>query len=189
MAGPLSGRWLIQNAIRLGEVSPCADLNVGATFDLAMTVASPENVGDPNVARGRAILLHGTDDEYDMRLRLEALDPTGDRRNACEERLIVIPCGAMPDSERMLFAVGAGGLVWPTQSAADLWQRLFEAKPKLVIFDTMQEFLPGHWTDRTITDPARAWCARLARATGAAVIVTIGAREHWRPEDWSGKCH
>lgn len=192
--GPIADRtWLIKDILPLGVPAVLAaegDTGKGMILlDLALTIAAEPlgnlNFGPEQFALGGQVVQHGTvvvfsaeDDRDEIHRRLNGMDPHGERRNRCGERLKIIPlpnAGGPPT----LFVPGEGRAgAQPTEAWEHICDELDKLKDqghqiKLISFDPLASFVAA---DINADPQAAAFImgsfAQLATSLGASVLVT-----------------
>ncbi len=179
-------KWLVKETLPLA--APCLLAASGGTgkgmlaLDLALTVAgkaSPINLNADNVWLGKEVNEHGAaviftaeDSRESIHQRLQALDPTGQRRRDAEGRLFIIPLPNAGGPIQLVVNKGLDGFC-ETETFTSIKRQLRRIPNlKFINIDPLASFVAVDVNaDPQAGQYTNALLASLAEETGACVLV------------------
>lgn len=197
---PSPRRFLVEGLMQAGVVHTlAAEGGAGKTFmciDLGLRLAAAggglvtpwlgANVIPDHLQGGTVVMLTAEDDQQELHIRLDDIDPSGDLRRAAAGRFRTIPLvdvgGAFP-----LVAHGHGG----EPAASTRWKWTLEQFDQIVedggriiavIIDTLASTLHGEENRSNIITEYLTEASRLCGRYGAAVVVTHHIRKQGKDQ-------
>jgi hypothetical protein len=190
-------RWMVQGLVRVGVSHVlAAEGGVGKTtaiIDLGLKIAAPRYgdlwMGQPLNASevgGTVVFITAEDDQDELHIRLDALDPGGERRQRAGDKLIVLPLlqagGAFPLVELQ------GGVAKPSKNWNNLLEQ-FSLLPdlKLVAIDTLAATAHGEENSALVLQQyVSALNAVQRKVRGCATMVTHHVRKQGTGKNGEG---
>ena len=173
-------RYLVQDIFPLSV--PCVIAGAGstgksmATLDLALKVAewsgkgkAPRAFGGDIATSGRVVIISSEDDWDEFHRRIDALDPTGSRRAAAGDKLLLVPFAAI--GFQPLAKETSSGLEWT--EAFDVLQKKLEQLDDLVmlVLDPFSVFFHINQSDTSQAYTVMSRMGGLANSLDASVFL------------------
>jgi hypothetical protein len=190
-------RWMVQGLVRVGVSHVlAAEGGVGKTtalLELGMKIAAPRKgdtwLGQPMLADdvgGTVVFITAEDDKDELHIRMDAMDPGGERRKRAGDKFVVLPLlqagGAFPLVEMQ------GGVPKPSKNWGWLLER-FKAIPdlKLVAIDTLAATAHGEENSALVLQQYVSALNKVQMSVpGCATMVTHHVRKQGTGKNGEG---
>jgi len=161
-----------------------AEGGAGKTFlclDLALKISSPK-VGDDwcgqaITRKGKAVIITTEDDQEELHIRLNDLDPDGSRRREAGDDLIILPTINTGGSFAVVEHDARTGEAKASRKWIELMDMLRQVKPDVVVIDTLNSVLHGEENSATVINEFIRFASQISGELGSATIFTHHIRK------------
>lgn len=181
-------RWHVQGLVAAGTPHLLvAEGGAGKTFsllDLGMKLTAPR-MGDrwlgqllqPPEADRTVVIFTAEDDKEELHIRLEDMDPGGDRRRRAGDRFIVVPLLSTGGVFRLVERDPKTGVPRASPAYEETLALLRDLKPDVVGIDTVAATMHGDENASVIAQEWTAAAGRICGELGATMIATHHMRK------------
>jgi hypothetical protein len=161
-----------------------AEGGAGKTFlclDLALKISSPKPsddwCGQPITRKGKAVIITTEDDQDELHIRLNDLDPDGSRRREAGDDLIILPTINTGGSFAVVEHDARTGEAKASRKWVELMDMLRQVKPDVVVIDTLNSVLHGEENSATVINEFIRFASQISGELGSATIFTHHIRK------------
>lgn len=161
-----------------------AEGGAGKTFlclDLALKISSPQPAddwcGQPITRKGKAVIITTEDDQDELHIRLNDLDPNGQRRRDAGDDLIILPTINTGGSFAVVEHDARTGEAKASRKWVELMDMLRQVKPDVVVIDTLNSVLHGEENSATVINEFIRFASQISGELGSATIFTHHIRK------------
>ena len=161
-----------------------AEGGAGKTFlclDLALKISSPQPAdewcGQAITRKGKAVIITTEDDQDELHIRLNDLDPNGQRRRDAGDDLIILPTINTGGSFAVVEHDARTGEAKASRKWVELMDMLRQVKPDVVVIDTLNSVLHGEENSATVINEFIRFASQISGELGSATIFTHHIRK------------